>query len=175
MRPRWGKFSVFREKGRPRLNRQAQGGLLSVSGNLRPSASIADKLFRSLGVRCGLCARFFWPGLPPGPRGFGTRLVRLTFSGCRTMMSDMETFTVRDLDRSPKKVLQASHERGGAVIRSRSGQSYLITPLESKQVPGGDKVLRRWLSGHRHWLHGQYAKPIPSAQVHVVDRLVSGE
>jgi|GEM_PF-2187746 hypothetical protein len=83
-------------------------------------------------------------------------------------MSDMEALTVRDLDRSPKKVLQASHERGGAVIRSRSGQSCLITRLESEQVPGGDKVLQRWL-------HGQYAKPIPSAQVHVVDRLVSGE
>lgn len=90
-------------------------------------------------------------------------------------MSDMETFTVRDLDRSPKKVLQASHEMGGAVIRSRSGQSYLITPLESEPAQGGDKALHRWLSGHRHWLLGQYATPISRAQVHAVDRLVSGE
>lgn len=44
------------------------------------------------------------------------------------MMSDMKTFTVRDLDRSPNLVLEASKADGRARIRERSGQTYIITP-----------------------------------------------
>jgi len=87
----------------------------------------------------------------------------------------METFTVRDLDRSPKKVLLASDEAGGALIRSRSGKSYLITPVTSSQKLDGDKASKRWLSGHRHGLGRQFVKPISRAQVIEVDRLVAGE
>jgi len=43
-------------------------------------------------------------------------------------MSDMKTFTVRDLDRSPGEVLEASRIDGKARIRERGGQTYLITP-----------------------------------------------
>jgi hypothetical protein len=44
------------------------------------------------------------------------------------MMSDMKTFTVRDLDRSPGAVLEASRTDGRARIRARGGQTYLIIP-----------------------------------------------
>lgn len=43
-------------------------------------------------------------------------------------MSDMKTFTVRDLDRSPQVVLEASRADGGARIRERGGRTYIITP-----------------------------------------------
>lgn len=44
------------------------------------------------------------------------------------IMSDMKTFTVRDLDRSPSVVLDASRTDGRARIRERGGQTYIITP-----------------------------------------------
>ena len=48
-------------------------------------------------------------------------------------MSDMKTFTVRDLDRSPGLVLEASRTDGGARIRERSGRSYIIAPERSPE------------------------------------------
>jgi len=42
-------------------------------------------------------------------------------------MSDMKTFTVRDLDRSPSVVLDASRADGRVRIRERGGQTYIIT------------------------------------------------
>lgn len=43
-------------------------------------------------------------------------------------MSDMRTFTVRELDRSPGEVLEASRVDGKARIRTRGGQTYIIMP-----------------------------------------------
>ena len=44
------------------------------------------------------------------------------------IMSDMKTFTVRELDRSPGEVLEASRIDGKARIRARGGQAYIIMP-----------------------------------------------
>ena len=49
------------------------------------------------------------------------------------MMSDMKTFTVRDLDRSPSVVLDASRADGRVRIRERGGQTYIITPEAAPQ------------------------------------------
>jgi len=53
-------------------------------------------------------------------------------------MSDMKTFTVRDLDRSPGVVLEASRADGRARIRERGGRAYIITPeiMEGKPISG---------------------------------------
>ena len=48
-------------------------------------------------------------------------------------MSDMKTFTVRDLDRSPSIVLAASRMDGHARIRERGGHTYIITPEPTPQ------------------------------------------
>ena len=88
-------------------------------------------------------------------------------------MSDMQTFTVRDLDRNPKKVLLASEDAGGAIVRSRRGISYLITPIVDREESVGDG--KQWLSRHRHWLGHEFAKPIPASQVRKVDQLLAGE
>ena len=48
-------------------------------------------------------------------------------------MSDMKTFTVRDLDRSPSVVLEASRTDGSARIRERGGRSYIIAPESSPE------------------------------------------
>ncbi len=54
------------------------------------------------------------------------------------MMSDMRTFTVRDLDRSPSVVLDASREDGRVRIRARGGQTYIITPEVAPQKQMSD-------------------------------------
>jgi hypothetical protein len=46
------------------------------------------------------------------------------------MMSDMKTFTVRDLDRRPNQVLEACDSYGEARIRCRDGRTYLIKTEE---------------------------------------------
>jgi hypothetical protein len=50
------------------------------------------------------------------------------------MMSDMKTFTVRDLDRSPRQVLHACSADGKARIRGRNGKSYVISPEAPAQT-----------------------------------------
>lgn len=52
------------------------------------------------------------------------------------IMSDMKTFTVRELDRSPSIVLAASRMDGRARIRERGGPTYIITPeiVPHKQI-----------------------------------------
>jgi len=54
------------------------------------------------------------------------------------IMSDMKTFTVRDLDRAPSSVLEASRVDGRARIRERGGRAYIITPelTEGKPIIG---------------------------------------
>ena len=43
-------------------------------------------------------------------------------------MSDMKAFTVRDLDRTPAKVLAAADRDGVARVRSRDGRLYVLRP-----------------------------------------------
>lgn len=43
-------------------------------------------------------------------------------------MSDMKSFTVRDLDRAPAKVLAAADRDGLARVRSRDGRLYVLRP-----------------------------------------------
>ena len=90
-------------------------------------------------------------------------------------MSDMKAFTVRDMDRNPKKILQASDECGQAIIRSRTGRSYLLTPLPAEGVQDGGEAGKKWLREHRQWLGRQGNRKIPPSQVVEVDRLVAGE
>ena len=52
---------------------------------------------------------------------------RLDFSTNADIMSDMKTFTVRDLDRTPSVVLDACDREGSARIRRRDGRVYQLT------------------------------------------------
>jgi len=49
-------------------------------------------------------------------------------------MSDMKTFTVRDLDREPAKVLAAADHDGAARVRSRDGRLYVLRPDVQRPV-----------------------------------------
>jgi hypothetical protein len=77
--------------------------------------------------------------------GFLIESLRLDTDANADMRSDMKTFTVRELDRSLHRVLNACSTDGKARIRGRNGKSYVITPEASPQTTitgqeiGGDR------------------------------------
>ena len=70
------------------------------------------------------------------------------------MMSDMKTFTVRDLDRRPNQVLEACDSYGEARIRCRDGRTYLIK-TEEKAVSSISTLPD--FAARRHELFGRSA------------------
>lgn len=85
------------------------------------------------------------------------------------MMSDMKTFTVRDLDRSPSTVLEASKADGRVRIRERGGQTYIITPESQLDkpitvLPDFQKRRRRIFSG-----------VMSASTVQQLDKTIAGE
>jgi hypothetical protein len=85
------------------------------------------------------------------------------------MMSDMKTFTVRDLDRTPAKVLASCDADGEARIRCRDGRTYLIKPEPSPEKP----IIR--LPDFRGRLNQLFPKPLPAAFFEELDRMIGGE
>ena len=90
-------------------------------------------------------------------------------------MSDMKTFTVRDLDRKPALVLDTCDKEGAVRIRRRNGHSYTVRPDDSKPSKAPAAARRRWLDEHRAWLKRTFPKPISAKQIELVDRLIAGE
>ena len=84
------------------------------------------------------------------------------------MMSDMKTFTVRELDRQPAAVLDACERDGSARVRRRDGRTYRIEPEHKLQVIGElpDFAARR---------RRIFRKPFSAEQAARFDKLVAGE
>jgi len=84
-------------------------------------------------------------------------------------MSDMKTFTVRELDREPAAVLDAADKEGAVRIKRRDGRIYSVQPLMAasariSSIP--DFAARR---------KAIFSRPIPASQVKRVDKLIAGE
>lgn len=83
-------------------------------------------------------------------------------------MSDMKTFTVRELDRKPATVLDAADKEGVVCIRRRDGRRYSVRPeITTKKMTS--------LPDFRSRLKKIFPKPIPASQVAEADRLIAGE
>ena len=88
------------------------------------------------------------------------------------MLSDMTTFTVRDLDRKPATVLDACDREGAVRIQRRDGRRYTV------RADGGaaQKVpWRKAFAEHRARIARIFPEPIPEEQVRIVDQLIAGE
>jgi hypothetical protein len=90
-------------------------------------------------------------------------------------MSDMKTFTVRDLDRQPASVLDACDKEGAVRIRRRNGHSYTVRPEHSTSTRVLAKDRARWLDEHLAWRRRMFSEAISSDQAALVDRLLAGE
>lgn len=85
------------------------------------------------------------------------------------MMSDMKTFTVRDMDRQPAAVLDACDRDGEVRIRRRDGRVYLVTPsVRAGKVMAG-------LPDFTARLRKIFPKPLTAKQTHLVDLAIRGE
>jgi len=84
-------------------------------------------------------------------------------------MSDMKTFTVRDLDRQPGTVLDAADRDGVVRIKRRDGRAYSVQPV----AVGSEKITV--LPDFAARRKAIFSRPIPGALVRLVDKLIAGE
>jgi hypothetical protein len=91
------------------------------------------------------------------------------------MLSDVKSFTVRDMDRTPADILRVCDAEGLAVIRSRSGRTYEIRPAVDSGEAIDKATVRQWLQRHRAWTESTFPRKIPASQYAEVDRLLAGE
>jgi hypothetical protein len=85
------------------------------------------------------------------------------------MMSDMKTFTVRDLDRKPGEILKACDSCGVVRVRTRGGKQYLIKPeIEARPRMGRlpDFAMRR---------SRLFAEPLTKGFARRLDQALAGE
>jgi hypothetical protein len=84
------------------------------------------------------------------------------------MMSDMKTFTVRELDRSPATVLDAAEADGAVLVKRRDGRTYRVAPVSESGKPSKSPDFAAW--------RREVGMPrIPLKQAKAVDRLIAGE
>ena len=84
-------------------------------------------------------------------------------------MSDMKTFTIRDLDREPSTVLDAADRDGAVRVKRRDGRTYSVRPegnASATIISVPDFAMRR---------KSIFRKPIPASQIRRVDKLIAGE
>jgi hypothetical protein len=113
-----------------------------------------------LGRRRGEKNLFWLSGLPVKSR--------LDFSANADIMSDMKTFTVRQLDREPGAVLDAADSDGAVRVKRRDGRSYSIQPearsARIKELPDFLGRIKRI-----------FPKPVSKSQAQEFDKLIAGE
>ena len=83
-------------------------------------------------------------------------------------MSDMKTFTVRQLDREPATVLDAADKEGVVQVRRRDGRVYSIQAEASAR----NAIVLPDFAARRRAI---FPRMIPAAQVRKVDKLMRGE
>ena len=92
----------------------------------------------------------------------------LDFLANADIMSDMKTFTVRELDREPAAVLDAADKEGVVRIKRRDGRSYSLQP------DGGRKRITA-LPDFAARRNAIFSRMIPASQVRLVDKAIAGE
>lgn len=90
-------------------------------------------------------------------------------------MSDMKAFTVRDLDRTPAKVLAAADRDGVARVRSRDGRLYVLRP--EKKAPTRETNWATFARARRAGLQTLFPDgPVLSGkQARTFDRLLASD
>lgn len=93
----------------------------------------------------------------------------LDFPANADIISDMKTFTVRELDREPGTVLDAADRDGAVRVKRRDGRIYSVqpvAPVSARITSLPDFAARR---------KAIFSKPIPASQVRLADKLIAGE
>ena len=88
------------------------------------------------------------------------------------MMSDMKTFTVRELDREPSRVLDTCDAEGAVRIRRRDGRAYFIKPEQPAPLKSDGSS---WISERRKRRNETFPIAMTKKQARELDRLIAGE
>jgi hypothetical protein len=83
-------------------------------------------------------------------------------------MSDMKTFTVRQLDREPATVLDACDREGAVKIRRRNGRTYTM-----RADKGPDRITA--IPDFRARIAKIFPKALTAEQTRRFDKLLAGE
>ena len=92
----------------------------------------------------------------------------MTFLSNADILSDMKTFTVRDLDRKPSAVLDASEKEGVVYIERRDGRRYAL-------APEGRRKSTRPLPDFRARMKAAGMKPLSAEATRLLDNFIAGE
>jgi hypothetical protein len=88
------------------------------------------------------------------------------------IMSDMKTFTARELDRETTRVLDACDAEGAVRIRRRNGRAYTLQP----ELPKRNGVAwTDWWEERQKWIKQICPEPLTRKQARAVDRMIRGE
>ncbi len=87
-------------------------------------------------------------------------------------MSDMKTFTIRDLNRSSAAVIAAADRDGGVRLRSRTGRTYTVRP---DAVATGAPDWDAFVKTRREAIAKLKMPRISKVQANELDRLIAGE
>jgi hypothetical protein len=88
------------------------------------------------------------------------------------VMSDMKTYTVRDLDRQPGVVLAACDREGEVRIQRRNGRSYRLLAEQAESMP---IAWRKLVAAHRARIRTIFPEQLSARQTRLADRLLAGE
>ncbi len=87
-------------------------------------------------------------------------------------MSDMKTFTARELDRETARVMEACDTDGAVRIKRRDGRIYTMRP---EHAPKGKFDWTGWWAEQRKWIKQTYPVPLTKKEARELDRLIAGE
>ena len=91
------------------------------------------------------------------------------------MMSDMKTFTVRDLDRKPGAILDVCDREGAVQIRRRDGRTYTMRAARTKSPSPASRDEASGLPDFAARRRALFPESIPREQMELADRLLAGE
>lgn len=82
----------------------------------------------------------------------------------------MTTFTVRQLDREPARILDACDAEGAVQIHRRDGRTYTL-----QSDANGNFSMSVWLADRRRKLKELFPTPLTKKQVREFDRLIRSD
>lgn len=87
-----------------------------------------------------------------------------------------QSFTVRDLNRQPARVLAACDRHGAVRIRTRDGRSYCLRPEspEPARTAPVESLVARWGRLRQRLRAAGFVPPSP-AEMERINRLIAGE
>ncbi|MEI6233457.1 MAG: hypothetical protein WCT04_10420 [Planctomycetota bacterium] len=84
------------------------------------------------------------------------------------------TYTLRDLNRTPAKVLKACDLYGHVTIRTRTGKTYHVQAETSPDKVKPEDIVKMFREHHKNMRKLGYVPPAPD-EIERINRIIAGE